>query len=84
LKYRQSGASHASSSSATAMRRVTQDQRAWRLLAAVACIAFDANANRLSVSHRIIARMTRPTESRAFFRTSTRRSTSLCEERDPC
>jgi hypothetical protein len=35
---------------------VTQDQRAWRLLAAVACIAFDANANRLSVSHRIIAK----------------------------
>ena len=26
----------------------------------------------------------RPTESRAFCRTSTRRSTSLCEERDPC
>ena len=35
---------------------VTQDQRASRLLAAVACIAFDANANRLSVSRRIIAK----------------------------
>jgi hypothetical protein len=35
---------------------VTQDQRAWRLLAAVACIAFDANADRLSVSDRIIAK----------------------------
>jgi hypothetical protein len=35
---------------------VTQDQRAWHLLAAVACIAFDANADRLSVSHRIIAK----------------------------
>ena len=35
---------------------VTQDQRASRLLAAVACIAFDANASRLSVSRRIIAK----------------------------
>jgi hypothetical protein len=33
---------------------ISKNQRAWRLLAAVACIAVDANAKRLPLSHGII------------------------------
>lgn len=35
---------------------ISKNQRAWRLLAAVACIALDANAKQLPLSHQIIVR----------------------------
>jgi hypothetical protein len=35
---------------------ISKTQRAWRLLAAVACITLDANAKQLPISHRMIVR----------------------------
>jgi len=44
LNYRQSGAGHASEHCRNGDAPVTENQRAWRLLAAMAGVALDANA----------------------------------------
>jgi hypothetical protein len=53
--WRQPGVEHFGDGDAT----ISKNERAWRLLAAVACVALDTNAKQLSLSHRIIVRRPR-------------------------